>query len=244
MSERVANRRAYDRWGAAYHEKRSTAAGGFYNDFLDLPAFARLLNGEVRGRDVLDLGCGSGLLTRRLRLWGARAQGADQSETMLAIARRENPGVRFTRCEASRTPFRARSFDVVASALMVHYSRNLGPIFREAARVLRPGGAWVFSFHHPFNETLTFTETGGRVRAEAAPYFHSGRYAWAIGPMKLHSHHHTFQDVFEALAEAGFVVERLLEPAPPARARKVSERDYRVTSAYPFFCAIRARTAA
>jgi SAM-dependent methyltransferase len=231
----------YERFGRAYHLKRTSPAGSFYNDLLDRPALTALLRGELRGRRVLDLGCGSGLFTRRLARAGARVVGLDQSETMLALARAANPGVRFVRGDAAHAPFPPRSFDVVVSALMAHYFADLRPLFREAARVLKPGGAWAFSFHHPFNETLRFTGRRGRAAAAADPYFHRRAYEWRMGPMRLTSYHHTFEEVFESLRAASFVVERLLEPRPPARAARVSRADYERTRDYPSFCALRAR---
>ncbi|MDE2292302.1 MAG: class I SAM-dependent methyltransferase [Elusimicrobia bacterium] len=232
-------RAQYDRFGAAYHAKRRSRAGGFYNDFLDLPALTALLKEDVRGRDVLDLGCGAGLFTRRLAGWGARAVGLDQSRTMLELARRENPGLTFVQGSAARLPFRARRFDVAASALMAHYLRDLRPLFRETARVLRPGGLWVFSFHHPLGELLKVDRP--RRRASLGPYFHGRAYEWSMGPMRLRSFHHTFEAVFEALGAAGFVVERLLEPRPPTQARRVDPSSYAATRDFPAFCALRAR---
>ena len=190
---------------------------------------------------MLDLGCGSGLFTRRLKAWGGCVRGLDKSAAMVAIARAENPDIPFTVGDARRAPFAPRSFDIVAAALLAHYFRDLDPLFREVSRLLKPGGIWAFSFHHPFNETLRILHRKGRPTAAAGPYFHERPYAWKIGKMRLVSFHHTLEAVLEGLHAEGFVVERLLEPRPPARARHVSPRGFALTRAYPFFCAIRAR---
>lgn len=236
------NRGQYDSYASHYHRKRQSKREAFYNEFIDLPAIKTLLRGEIKSKKVLDVGCGSGILCEKLRLWGGAVTGLDNSRAMLEIAARENPGIRFICAEADSTGLPVRSFDTVVSELVAHYFKDVEPLFCEAARVLKKGGVLVFSFHHPFNEILRFKTRGGKISAAAAPYFRSGRYVWKMaGRMKLISYHHTMEEIFEALAAAGFTVERLLEPRPAAGARKYSPEAYALTSRYPSFCAIKAR---
>jgi ubiquinone/menaquinone biosynthesis C-methylase UbiE len=226
----------YDLWGREYHTKRTDPRTSFWNDQLDYPAVKRLLKGRVKGRRILDLGCGSGLFTRKLCRWGGEVIGLDHSRTLLEIARRENPQIRFVVAEATRMPFAGRTFDLVSSNLVIHYLKNLSPVFREVARVLRPKGCFIFSFHHPVNEVMKLE---GKIPV-LTPYFHDRAYGWRMLGRKMRSFHHTFENIFTELSRHGFQVEHLLEPTPSRSSRRIDPGAYRLTSRYPSFCAIRA----
>jgi ubiquinone/menaquinone biosynthesis C-methylase UbiE len=90
---------------------------------------------------VLDLGCGPGCDAAVLRGHGLRVVAADLSEGMLAVGRREFPGV-YVAADMRSLPFRSAAFDAIwANASLLHVERALVPeVLREAHRVLRPGG--------------------------------------------------------------------------------------------------------
>ncbi len=104
-----------------------------------------LLDGRPAG-EVLDLGCGTGALVPHLAGWGVRVRsytGADLSPEMLRVAARrvgEGFPVRLVAAAAEELPFRAGSFDTVATASSLHFWADPRGALREAARVLRPGG--------------------------------------------------------------------------------------------------------
>jgi SAM-dependent methyltransferase len=109
------------------------------------PAFERL--GDVRGRDVLDYGCGHGMAAVVLARRGARVTGFDLSHAYLAEARdraRANGvAVAFVQADGERLPFASGSFDAVWGHAILHHL-DLGVAAPELARVLRPGGIGVF----------------------------------------------------------------------------------------------------
>lgn len=90
---------------------------------------------------VLDLGCGPGCDVALLRGRGLRVVGADLSEGMLRIGRREFPGL-FVAADMRSLPFASSAFDAVwANASLLHLARALVPgTLRELHRALRPGG--------------------------------------------------------------------------------------------------------
>ncbi|HVP07349.1 MAG TPA: class I SAM-dependent methyltransferase [Candidatus Acidoferrum sp.] len=236
------NREQYNRYAEDYLAKRRDPKRNFYNEYLESPAITRLLRPIVNRKRVLDLGCGTGILTAKLAKWGANVVGVDNAVRMLELARRENPKIRFVKANASDLPFGDQSFDVVASSLVMHYIKNLNRPFAEVCRVLKRNGRFVFSFHHPFSTVIEIQSDKLRrqIKATALPYFHNNAYTWRMMEMELISFHQTFERVIEALNHAGFVVERLLETKAPNRARKVSRRDYEITSRFPAFCVIQA----
>jgi SAM-dependent methyltransferase len=109
------------------------------------PAFERL--GDLRGRDVLDYGCGHGMAAIVLARRGARVTGFDVSAAYLAEARARaganGVAVDFVQADGERLPFAAGSFDAVWGHAVLHHV-DLRRAARELFRVLRPGGVAVF----------------------------------------------------------------------------------------------------
>jgi ubiquinone/menaquinone biosynthesis C-methylase UbiE len=105
------------------------------------------LAGDVRGRRVLDVGCGEGELALRLAGLGAQVTGVDASASMIAAARTraERTGLAVTFCEgrADALPFPAESFDLVVAVTVLCFIEDALPTFREVSRVLAPGGRFV-----------------------------------------------------------------------------------------------------
>ena len=105
--------------------------------------------GNVRGSAVLDVGCGDGDLAVDLWRRGATVVGADVSADMIAAARaralQEGADIDFQIATAVNLPFPPESFDVVVAVTVLCFVRDAAPVFREIARVLRPGGRMVIS---------------------------------------------------------------------------------------------------
>jgi SAM-dependent methyltransferase len=109
------------------------------------PAFERL--GDVRGRDVLDYGCGHGMAAVVLARRGGRVTAFDLSPAYVAEARARaaanGVAVDFVAADGQRLPFADGSFDAVWGHAVLHHV-PLAAAARELARVLRPGGIAVF----------------------------------------------------------------------------------------------------
>ena len=191
-------RAGYDRWAAVYDSDRNPLSA------LEEPRVRRAL-GVVRGKAVLDLGCGTGRHALWLARRGARVTALDFSEGMLAKARRKAGAekVRFLVHDLHRRlPFPDGRFDLVVSGLVLEHLRDLRHFFREAHRVLRPGGRAVVSAMHPAmllrgtQARFTDPETGRKVRPGSLP--------------------HQLGDFVTAAVRARFAVESVDEYAPGA----------------------------
>jgi len=143
--ELVPTREGYDRWAEIYDEEVNPLV------MIEESEVARAL-GDVAGRAILDVGCGTGRHAVRLANAGAKVTGIDFSEGMLDKARAK-PGaaaVRFVHQDASgMLPFEPRSFDRVISCLVVDHVRDLAGFFGELRRVCRDDGFIVVSVMHP-----------------------------------------------------------------------------------------------
>lgn len=108
---------------------------GYADDVYD----ALAENGVRAGADVLDVGCGTGLVLEELHRRGCTVTGADPSEPMLARARRRVPGAAFVLARAESLPFADATFDAATCAQAFHWV-DQGRALAEMARVVRPGG--------------------------------------------------------------------------------------------------------
>lgn len=105
------------------------------------------LVGNIRGQSILDVGCGDGDLAVELSKRGANVVGIDASDAMIEAARqrakREQVDVEFQVATAQRLPFPPEHFDSVVAVTILCFVQDAPPVFREVARVLRPGGSLV-----------------------------------------------------------------------------------------------------
>lgn len=237
MPAMTSTRKQYDRFASAYHQKRADTSRSFYNNQVELPMMLRLLRGHVRGRTVLELGCGSGLLTRKLVRMGGKVTGVDNSASMLAIAEREVAGVTFENADIRRLALGARQYDLIVSSLTFHYVKDLGPLFKACSRYLKRGGRLIFSLHHPIASARLMERS-----TRKSGYFAAGApYRWQMLPgMQLVSYHQTFASIVLGLAKAGFVVEQVSEGKPSPSSRRVNPQAYAETAQTPPFLGIKA----
>ncbi len=177
----------------------------------------RVLGSSVRGKDVLELCCGGGQSAVHLAEQGARMVGVDFSSAQLdharAFARRKGVRVRFI--ESSVEDLSAlpdRSFDLAFSAYALGFVENLHGVFREVHRVLRPGGAFAFSWQSPIY-AITETNTLAIIRS----YFDRSPMVYREKEGVETDFHRTYGDWHHALTDAGLVVEEILEPEPLAQ---------------------------
>jgi ubiquinone/menaquinone biosynthesis C-methylase UbiE len=178
MTDVSYTRKIYDDFGKQYHEKRLIPNKNFWNEFIEVPAMESLLKNAVKNKQVLDLGCGSGIFTNRLKTYGANIVGSDLSKTLIEIAKKDFPKIPFYVGDAQKTTFKKDSFDIVCSSLMIHYIKDLNKLFKEVSRILKKDGKFVFSFHHPLNEITKKLKLEDRTEYIITPYFHNDKYIY------------------------------------------------------------------
>jgi SAM-dependent methyltransferase len=90
--------------------------------------------------NLLDVGCGGGLLLRDALATGASATGLDHSEEMVGLARERAPGSRAVQASAENLPFEDATFTAVAMSIVLFFLADPVGVLGECHRVLRPGG--------------------------------------------------------------------------------------------------------
>lgn len=210
------------------------------------PAFRELLP-DLRGKRVLDLGCGFGWHCRYAREQGASlVVGVDISQKMLAGAKAagDDPGIDYRCCAIEDAQFPEGDFDVVLSSLALHYVERLDVICRNVHRWLRPGGAFVFSAEHPMftaraEQEWCLGRQGERRHWPVDDYQLEGlrRAQWLTGSVV--KYHRTTATYVNTLIDAGFSLRRLLEPVPTQEAL-AQHPDWRDECRRPMFILVAA----
>ncbi|SES20254.1 Methyltransferase domain-containing protein [Actinokineospora terrae] len=206
-----------------YHREHGEFLG--VSDFMWCPERLREaevgLLGPVAGKDVLEVGCGSAPCARWLADQGARAVALDLSSGMLRYAAAANAltGTRvpLVRANAERLPFASGSFDLACSAFgAVPFVADVGAVFAEVARVLRPGGSWTFAVTHPMRWIFPDDPGPDGLRVTGS-YFDRTPYVEVDeeGTPTYVEHHRTLGDYVRALNAAGLELFDLVEPEWP-----------------------------
>jgi SAM-dependent methyltransferase len=227
LSPRESLRAARSWWDAeagAYQAEHGAYLGDA--DFLWCPegvreGEARLL-GDVAGRRVLEVGAGAAQCSRWLAAQGAHPVALDLSASQLhhGQALDERAGVRtaYVLADAQRLPFADATFDLACSAYgAVPFVADSEAVMREVARVLRPGGRWVFSVTHPIRWSF-LDDPGPHGLVAKTPYFSRQPYVEvdSDGTPTYVEHHRTMGDRVREIVAAGLVIEDLIEPEWPA----------------------------
>ncbi len=222
-----ASRSWWDGDADAYHAEHGAFLGEA--DFVWCPerlreADAHLL-GDVTDARVLELGCGAAMCSRWLAGAGARPVAFDLSAGMLRHARagatRTGVDVPLVQADAQHLPFRDAGFDIVFTAFgAIQFAADTGRIMAEVARVLGPGGRWVFATTHPMRWSFPDDPGPGGLTA-TMPYWDRTPYVEfdETGAVSYVEHHRTLGDRVREIAAAGLRLVDLVEPEwPPGHA--------------------------
>jgi SAM-dependent methyltransferase len=230
-----ANRSWWDAEADDYYAEHGAFLGD--DDFVWGPeglreADARLL-GAVRGKRLLEIGAGAAQCSRYAARQGARVVATDISGSMLRQGAELN--TRFTstsgltvplvQCDAASLPFADGSFDAVFTSYgAVPFVADSAALMGAAARVLRPGGRFVFSTTHPIRWALP-DDPGYPGLTVGSSYFDRTPYVeysvTGSGDASYVEHHRTMGDRVRELTVAGLRLIDLVEPEWPDENQQV-----------------------
>jgi ubiquinone/menaquinone biosynthesis C-methylase UbiE len=146
--DQSANRRYYDAFAEDYERERGAHSRGGYHDLID-ELEAQFVERFARGKDVLEVGCGTGLVLSRIAGFAHCARGVDLSPRMLDHARARQLDVQLG--SATDLPFENDTFDVSCSFKVLAHVRDIELALAEMVRVVRPGGYVIAEFYNPWS---------------------------------------------------------------------------------------------
>ena len=203
-----------------------------YSYTIEWPCIQDLLP-ELRGKSILDFGCGTGFFTFLLeKYYPSKIIGLDLSEEMLkiAIAKKETKksSAQFILGDASKlASILDENFDFVFSSTTTHYIQDLNELTNNICRILKPNGTCVLSIIHPIysaqypiehentfptDDEWTVRYLDQRKRAYVQPWL---EYNDDFENQISRSYHHTISDYINALVKSGLKIQEIKEPLPP-----------------------------
>ena len=228
-------REAYDRLAPVWSE---VSDDGPFNEWLERPALRSLIPSPLSGFTILDAGCGSGAQAQWLLNNGAEVIGLDLSSAMVEEAQRRcsGRGRFFVADLAEPLPLAPQSVDGVTCSLVLHYLEDWTMPLRSFAQALRPDGWIVVSLEHPFGPQL-LSQKGGYFDTELV----SDIWTKADVVVTQWYWRRPLSAVMDAVAEHGFVIERIVEAQPSAEALDRFPDDLIQVVGVPWFIVYRLR---
>lgn len=225
MMERNTPRPSSDssHWNRIAREYRDFIQKGdpFRTELLHPVVFGWL--GNLKGKQILDAGCGEGSFAHALATRGAAVTGVDASSELLRIANDAHraPTLSFREADLrAPLPFPHGAFDTVVSLMALMDFDPIEGALREFCRVLRPRGNLIIALPHPFFASGTLGKTALQKLFFKPPHYRISRYATAFTrPWQIRGiseatpyYHRPLRAYGEALRGAGFAITHLEEP--------------------------------
>ena len=203
-----------------YKKLRDNAVNA--NVLFEIPALFSMMP-DLKGKRVLDLGCGLGEHCKLFVEAGAeQVVGIDISAKMLEIARKENsdPKIEYIQMPMEDIGRLEGSFDVVVSSLAFHYVEDFAGVVQNIYRLLSDGGIFLFSQEHPLvsshcgGNRWTKDDEGNKLHLNLANYGVEGERetTWFVDNVRIY--HRMFSTIVNTLISTGFAIMQMIEPLP------------------------------
>ncbi|MEA4920216.1 MAG: methyltransferase domain-containing protein [Clostridiaceae bacterium] len=190
------------------------------NNLEEKPAIFSML-GDVKGKSVIDLGCGYGENCKAFSEMGAeRIVGIDISRKMLELAKKENcaQNIHYLNMPMENIRSLDDKFDIAVSSLALHYIRGYDELIYDVFSLLKPGGIFLFSQEHPLTTAPVDgakwikNEDGSVDHYRLADYARAGerKVTWFVDDVV--KYHRTFSQLINGLVRSGFVILEMEEP--------------------------------
>lgn len=172
------------------------------------------LLGNLKGKKVLEIGCGGAQCGIAMAKKGAKVIGIDISDEQLKFAKeltkKNKVKIKFYQGDIKNLKqIKSNSQDIVFSAFALHYVDNLQKCFSEVHRVLKKKSLFVFSLDHPFFRTMNSKNL--KIKGS---YFKTGKWTEVFSDKtkKFVRYTHTISELYNLLVKEKFVVEKIIEP--------------------------------
>jgi ubiquinone/menaquinone biosynthesis C-methylase UbiE len=194
-------RELYDKYGDLFERLEE-------ND-LNRRSLSKILHsmiGDIKGKKILDVGCGAGRDCKIMAEKGAKVIGIDVSPKMIALAQEKCKGldVEFYLRDMERTGFPNEEFDIITAIFSVSYKKSLKKVLREFYRILKKNGEVFIVVSHPIRKMIKYTHN----------YFESGKHWENFKNIKRFGYYRTMEEYINSIISEGFVVREIREPKP------------------------------
>lgn len=231
-----------DMYSKFAHEYDEVIQDNIYNANLERPTLQSMLPTLVN-LSVVDLGCGSGVYAQYLLAQGAaKITCIDYAEEMVQLVARKaeladvkNRVNAYAQDLSKGLPNEIdASADLVISPLMVHYLEDLNPLFVDVHRILKTGGSFVFSTHHPFAD-FECSKSGNYFERELV------QQEWdTVGkPVQVKFYRRSLTELTNAVTQNGLIITQISEGKVDEKAKDMDSETYNYLSNNPNFIFIK-----
>jgi len=219
------------------------------HDYLEKPAMYSRLP-DLSDKKVLCVGCGTGEECAHLAEISDEVIGTDISDGLIKKAKQSYPELQFHVMDMEKLEFENESFDYVYSSLVMHYIDSWTKTLSEVKRVLKNGGTFLFSTHHPVtwgaeqirgeNERSALLGYKKNTQTKEVEIF--GDYlntrkiddVW-FGDFPVTYYHRPLEAMFDDILESGFKIKKVLEPKVTEGAKEIDPILYEIRNKIPMF---------
>lgn len=222
------------------------------HEYLAKPALFEAA-GDVRGKEILCIGCGSGEECDAFMKAGAkRVVGIDLSPSLIEIAKKSYPQIEFYVMDMEQMDVEDASFDVIVSNLTMHYVPSWTPTLLKMKNILKPGGEIIITTNHPIRfgaEAKRMDDKEifllGYIRYKEAGVMGDviGDYlterkiedSWFRGRFNVEYYHRPISSIINEIIKNGFVIREMIEPLPPTWVGEKEKSFYHIHTKIPLF---------
>jgi 2-polyprenyl-3-methyl-5-hydroxy-6-metoxy-1,4-benzoquinol methylase len=215
LNEEIIN--FYNKNASKYYEERVLSGGSLFNEYIEIPAVIKLLNEDIVGKRILDIGCGLGVYSKLLSEKGGIVTAIDSSKEMIRYAKMLCADLRVTFIHQpfeSFAPRQEETFDIILGSFMLSYFDDLLKVFSNIFKFLSSSGYCIMSMLHPLRLSSLRDESG--VYSIFDYFDNKSIYASDFLDNKeiLHLKKWTISDITYAASNSGLLVDLIIEPKP------------------------------
>ncbi|MBR1988481.1 MAG: class I SAM-dependent methyltransferase [Clostridia bacterium] len=235
-----------EKFFSQYKEMRDSKINA--NELIEIPTIKGMLP-NLKGKKILDLGCGEGEMARFFIEKGAKkVVGIDVSQNMINEAKKhEYKNLEFKILPMEEISSIDDKFDIVFSSLAFHYVEDYYKLMKDISSKLKKNGYLIFSQEHPLvTATIKTQDLPKYIEKDGKRYYYLSDYNdvgkrlidWNVeGVVK---YHRNFETIFSALKESNLRIEELLESKASEEAIKIVAK-YKNLNNRPFFLFVKAK---
>jgi len=213
MEEEKELEKVYDEGAERFLSSRTTETGslGLQNREIERPIIFEMIPKNLKGKKLLDIGCGPGIHMKKYIERGAEGFGIDISSKMIALAKEHCPDADFKTGSIYNLEFDDSYFDILTASFVLDHVKDIEKAVKEMKRVLKQNGLCICSIPHPITNMFR-----GKGNTPSHSYFDKTTLYLNITGTggKVPDYPHTLQEYIQPFLNNGFVLEEFIENQP------------------------------